>query len=167
MPPSPNKNAGVQVREKVLEAIAPLRRGRPTPISLHRATTGPSSPMQEKVECKSTELDFNDAEDESWKADCGAVRAYRSGLVSPTKWPLPVASYDDAWSVARGPSTDAEKAKNRDRRKTIQGSQVDLSGFGDSFGVGWSYHQLRSNPPPHVWYPLVDTAAEHQASGDY
>ena len=134
--PSSNKNAGVQAREKVLEAIAPLRRGRPTPISLHHATTGPSSPMQEKVERKSTELDFNDAEDESWKAARGAVRGHRSGLVSPTKWSLPAASYDDAWSVARGLNTDAEKAKNRDRRKTVMGSQGDLSGFGDSFGGG-------------------------------
>ena len=134
--PSSNKNAGVQAREKVLEAIAPLRRGRPTPISLHHATTGPSSPMQEKLERKPTELEFNDAEDESWKAARGAVRGHRSGLMSPTKWPLPAASYDDAWSVARGPSTDAEKAKNRDRRKTVQGFQGDLSGFGDSFEGG-------------------------------
>jgi len=136
LPPSSNKNAGVQAREKVLEAIAPLRRGRPTTISLHHATTGPSSPTQEKLERKPTELEFNDAENESWKAARGAVRGHRSGLMSPTKWPVPTASYDDAWNVARGSSTDAEKAKNRDRRKTVLGSQADLSGFGDSFGGG-------------------------------
>lgn len=113
-----------------------MRRGRPTTISLHHAPTGPSSPIQEKVERKPTELEFNDAEDESWKAACGAVRGHRSGLMSPTKWPVPATSYDDAWSVARGPSTDAEKAKNRDRRKTVLGSQGDLSGFGDLFGGG-------------------------------
>ena len=139
LPPSSNKNAGVQAREKVLEAIAPLRRGRPTTISLHHATTGPSSPTQEKLERKQTELEFNDAEDESWKAARGAVRGHRSGLMSPTKWPVPAASYDDAWSVARGSSTDAEKAKNRDRRKTVLGSQGDLSGFGDSFGGGLEF----------------------------
>ena len=136
LPQSSNKNAGVQAREKVLEAIAPLRRGRPTTISLHHATTGPSSPIQDKVERKPTELEFNDAEDESWKAARGAVRGHRSGLISPTKWPVPAMSYDDAWNIARGPSSEAEKAKNRDRRRTVLGSQGDLSGFGDSFGGG-------------------------------
>ncbi|KAI9508366.1 hypothetical protein F5148DRAFT_1355962 [Russula earlei] len=105
-----DKNAGIQAREKVLEAIAPLRRGRPS-VSLHHAITGPSSPSQEKVERKSTELEFKDAEDNSWKAARGAVRGHRSGLASPTAWPPPT-------------------AKNRDRRKTV------LGGFGDSFEVG-------------------------------
>ena len=124
---NPDKNAGVQAREKVLEAIAPLRRGRPTPVSLHHATTGPSSPTKEKVERKPSDLEFKDAEDESWKAARGAVRGHRSGLASPTRWPPPAASLDDAWGVARGSGTGAEKAKDRDRRKTV------LGGFGDSF----------------------------------
>ena len=134
LPPSanPDKNAGVQAREKVLEAIAPLRRGRPAPMSLHHATTGPSSPTKDKIEPKSTELEFKDAEDESWKAARGAVRGHRSGLASPTRWRAPAASLDDAWSVM-GSSTDADKAKNRDRRKTVLGS---LGGFGDSFESG-------------------------------
>jgi AP2-associated kinase len=137
MPPSanPEKNAGVQAREKVLEAIAPLRRGRPA-ISLHHATTGPSSPTQEKIEHKPTELEFKDAEDQSWKAARGTVRGHRSGLASPTAWPPPAASIDDAWSVSRGSGADTDKAKNRDRRKTVQGSLSLLSGFGDSFGGG-------------------------------
>ncbi|KAF8506521.1 hypothetical protein F5888DRAFT_1602375 [Russula emetica] len=130
-PVNPDKNAGVQAREKVLEAIAPLRRGRPTPVSLHHAPTGPSSPTKEKVERKPSELEFKDAEDESWKAARGAVRGHRSGLASPTRWPPPVASFDDAWNVARGSGTDADKPKDRDRRKTVQGSS--LGGFGDSF----------------------------------
>ena len=128
-PVNPDKNAGVQAREKVLEAIAPLRRGRPTPVSLHHATTGPSSPSKEKVEYKPSELEFKDAEDESWKAARGAVRGHRSGLASPTRWPPPVAPLDDAWSFARGSGTGADKAKDRDRRRTVQGSL----GFGDSF----------------------------------
>ena len=127
---NPDKNAGVQAREKVLEAIAPLRRGRPTPISLHHATTGPSSPAKEKVEHKPSELEFKDAEDESWKAARGAVRGHRSGLASPTRWQPPGASLDDAWGVARGSGTGADKTKDRDRRRTVQAS---LGGFGDSF----------------------------------
>jgi AP2-associated kinase len=135
-PPSltkPDKNAGVQAREKVLEAIAPLRRGRPAPVSLHHATTGPSSPTREKTERKPLELEFNQAEDESWKAARGAVRGHRSGITSPTTWPPPAASTDDAWSFARGSGADADKSKNRDRRKTVQGSVAGLGGFGDSF----------------------------------
>jgi AP2-associated kinase len=136
-PPSTksDKNAGVQAREKVLEAIAPLRRGRPAPVSLHHAT-GPSSPTREKVERKPLELEFNEAEDESWKAARGAVRGHRSGLglTSPTTWPPPAASIDDAWNFARGGSgANVDKSKNRDRRKTVQGSMAGLSGFGDSF----------------------------------
>jgi AP2-associated kinase len=68
---NPNKSACVQAREKVLEAIAPLRRGRPVPVSLRHATTGPSSPSKEKVGHKPSELEFKDAEDELWKAACG------------------------------------------------------------------------------------------------
>ncbi|KAH9081482.1 hypothetical protein EDB83DRAFT_2333002 [Lactarius deliciosus] len=142
VPPSstkPDKNAGVQAREKVLEALAPLRRGRPAPVSLHHSTTGPSSPIKEKAERKPLELEFNEAEDESWKAARGAVRGHRSGLVSPTTWPPPAASIDDAWGVARGSGTDTpDKSKNRDRRKTVQGSIAGLSGFGDSFDGGFA-----------------------------
>ena len=128
----PDKNASVQARENVLEAIAPLRRGRPTPVSLHHVT-GPSSPTRERTERKPLELEFNEAEDESLKAARGAVRGHHSGIASPTKGPPPAASNDDAWSFARGSGADADKSKNRDRRKTVQGSVAGLSGFGDSF----------------------------------
>ncbi len=129
-PANPEKNAGVQAREKVLEAIAPLRRGRPNPVSLHHATTGPSSPTKEKVEPRPSELEFKDAEDESWKAARGAVRGHRSGLASPTRWQPPAPSLDDAWSVARGSGAGADKTKDRDRRRTV------LGGFGDSSEAG-------------------------------
>jgi AP2-associated kinase len=145
VPPAsnPDKNAGVQAREKVLEAIAPLRRGRPAPVSLHHVT-GPSSPTREKIGPKSTELEFKDAEDESWKAARGAVRGHRSGLMSPTRWPPPVTSLDDAWNVAGGSGTDADKAKNRDRRKTVQ---VSPGGFGDSFEGGLELPSITTARP--------------------
>ena len=138
-PPSssnPVKNAGVQAREKVLEAIAPLRRGRPAPVSLHHAVTGPSSPTKDKGERKAPELEFNDAEDESWKAARGALRGHRSGLTSPTAWPPPAPSLDDAWNLAGGSGADTGKAKKSDRRKTLQGSLSGTGGFGDSFDSG-------------------------------
>src|SRR5258708_2815342 len=118
-PADPNKNAGVQAREKVLEAIAPLRRGRPNPVSLHHATTGPSSPTKEKGELRPPEIEFKDAEDESWKAARGAVRGHRSGLASPTRWQPPAPSLDNAWSVARESVAGADKTKDRDRRRTL------------------------------------------------
>lgn len=139
---NPDKNAGVQAREKVLEAIAPLRRGRPTPVSLHHATTGPSSPSKEKAQHKPSEHEFKDAEDESWKAARGAVRGHRSGLASPTRWLPPAASLDDAWGVARGSGTSGDKAKDRDRRRTVQGS---VGGFGDSFEARLDLPSISTN----------------------
>ena len=68
VPPSltkPDKNAGIQAQEKVLEAVTPLRRGQSAPVLLHHATTGPLSLTREKTECKLLELEFNEAEDES------------------------------------------------------------------------------------------------------
>ena len=38
---SPAKNAGVQAREKVLEAIATMRRGRPAPLQTTQRPTSP------------------------------------------------------------------------------------------------------------------------------
>jgi hypothetical protein len=109
-----------------------LRCGRPAPVSLHHATTGPASPSKEKVEHKPSELEFKDAEDESWKAarHGGAVRRHRSGLASPTRWLPQAVSLDDAWGVARGSGTSGDKVKDRDRRRTMQGS---VGGFGDAF----------------------------------
>ncbi|KAH9962736.1 hypothetical protein BGW80DRAFT_1354206 [Lactifluus volemus] len=135
---NPVKNAGVQARERVLEAIAPLRRGRPAPVSLHHAVTGPSSPTKDKAERKAPELEFNDAEDESWRAARGALRGHRSGLMSPTTWVPPAASLDDAWNlVVRGSGGDTGKLK-KDRRKTMQGSPSGMVGFGDSFDLGFA-----------------------------
>ncbi|KAI0308360.1 hypothetical protein B0F90DRAFT_1682161 [Multifurca ochricompacta] len=155
-----DKNAAIQAREKVLEAIAPLRRGRPAPVSLHHATTGPASPTKEKAERKLPELEFKDAEDESWKAARGAVRGHRSGLASPTTWPPPVVSLDDAWSVMRESGTDADKAKNRDRRKTLQGSLSGLGGFGDSFDDGLA---LSSTAPVATSSRLQETTSRFRA----
>ncbi|KAI0248354.1 hypothetical protein BJV78DRAFT_1284870 [Lactifluus subvellereus] len=177
-PPSsanPVKNAGVQAREKVLEAIAPLRRGRPAPVSLHHAVTGPSSPMKDKGERKPPEPEFNDAEDESWKAARGALRGHRSGLASPTTWPPPAPSLDDAWNLLGESGADTGKAKRSDRRKTVQGSLSGMGGFGDSFdsglalsssaaaavsasGTPWLTPQLSVKPTTNPSRPLETTS---------
>ena len=129
---SPAKNAGVQAREKVLEAIAPMRRGRPAPL---QTTQRPTSPYkaQEKENNKQSnaelDMDFAVEEEASWKAvkhGRGAVRGHRSGLTSPEAWKVRNPPLDDAWDLGR----DRDKEKDRNRRKTYQG---ELAGFGDSF----------------------------------
>ena len=135
---NPVKNVGVQARERVLEAIAPLRRGRPALVSLHHAVTGPSSPTKDKAERKAPDLEFDDAEDESWKAARGALRGHRSGLASPTTWVPPAPSLDDAWNlVVRESGEDTGKLK-KGRHKTMQGSPSGMAGFGDSFDLGFA-----------------------------
>src|SRR5258708_15242103 len=66
----------------------------------------------------------------SWMVDQLLTSATQMLSVSPTRWPLPAASLDDAWSVARGSSAGADKTKDRDRRRTV------LGGFGDSSEAG-------------------------------
>ncbi|TFY51288.1 hypothetical protein EVG20_g11070, partial [Dentipellis fragilis] len=136
------KNAGVQAREKVLEAIAPMRRGRPTPL---QSSSRPSSPTKEggKENRKATnratnndfEMDFGMDEEDTWKAAKnarGAVRGHRSGLASPDAWKVKHSGFDDAWDIGRA---DKDKEKDRDRRKTFQGGLDGgfSRGFGDSF----------------------------------
>ncbi|KAI0066503.1 hypothetical protein BV25DRAFT_1392784 [Artomyces pyxidatus] len=136
-PVSPEKNAGVQAREKVLEAIAPMRRGRPSALP---STSRPSSPEKENRKGAPQwpetdfETDFAVDEEETWKAvknAHGAVRGHRSGLASPGVWGggKSTTTFDDAWDVGRG------KDKDKDRRKTFQpGQDAGFSkGFGDSF----------------------------------
>ncbi|KAI0724779.1 hypothetical protein C8Q72DRAFT_856996 [Fomitopsis betulina] len=55
-------NAGIEARDKVLEAIAPMRRGRPTPL----ATPQPSSPKKERA----------------FEMDMKGVRGHKSGLAA-------------------------------------------------------------------------------------
>ncbi|THH20483.1 hypothetical protein EW146_g868 [Bondarzewia mesenterica] len=128
----PTKNAGVQARERVLEAIAPMRRGRPAPI---QSTSPPASPAkeQEKENRKwadaELDMDFGVEEEARWKAvknTRGAVRGHRSGLASPEAWKVKSPALDDAWDLGK----DRDKGRDRDRRKTYQAG---LSGFGDSF----------------------------------
>ncbi|KAI0315661.1 hypothetical protein OF83DRAFT_1246259 [Amylostereum chailletii] len=125
-PQAMGKNAGVQAREKVLEAIAPMRRGRPPMLS----TSRPSSPS--KPDSRWAD-DFGVDEEASWKAAKNAhqpIRGHRSGLTSPTSWG-PKKTVDDAWDVSRL----EDKPSDWDRRKTFQAGMDGAfgKGFGDSF----------------------------------
>ncbi|KAH9932082.1 uncharacterized protein BXZ73DRAFT_101459 [Epithele typhae] len=94
-----NKNAGVEAREKVLEAIAPMRRGRPAQgIPSSKTPSRPGSPEKPVA----FETKFGDDEDRSWKGparsplptprnDAGSANSQAGSANSKTD--------GDAWSV--------------------------------------------------------------------
>ena len=100
-------NAGVQAREKVLEAIAPMRRGRPTSTSTHDSKSRQSSPQKENTQARiQTWLDEGFAADGAKRTQgiVSPVRGHRSGAaaIMTDAWkprnPAPLA-IDDAWNV--------------------------------------------------------------------
>ena len=105
--PNRNTNAGVQAREKVLEAIAPMRRGRPTSTSTHDSRSRQSSPQKENTQAKvQTWLDEGFAVEGAKRTQgvVSSVRGHRSGAaaIMTDAWkprnPAPLA-VDDAWNV--------------------------------------------------------------------
>lgn len=121
---SPSRNAGVQAREKVLEAIAPMRRGRPSTSATHtpEPKSRPPSPQKEKTQGKLSNWlddDFAAQEDKAWKAvqsnQAVPPVKHRSGIASMDAWkvrnPMPSAM-DEAWIVeGRGKDAPREKPK--------------------------------------------------------
>ncbi|KAF7981086.1 hypothetical protein HWV62_34779, partial [Athelia sp. TMB] len=117
-----SKNPGVQAREKVLEAIAPMRRGRPVSTSGQTPPESKSrtaSPQKEKAQQSKVQNWLDDSfaadEEKAWKAmkstQSGAapVRGHRSGTATLETWkvknPVPPAM-DPTWSTdarANGP----------------------------------------------------------------
>ncbi|KIJ66181.1 hypothetical protein HYDPIDRAFT_109176 [Hydnomerulius pinastri MD-312] len=116
---SKGTGAGVQAREKVLEAIAPMRRGRPStaqqaepaPPSTSRPPSPPKGPPQTPAKPAKQDLlgdDFGAEEDRAWKAmkssasSAGNVRAHKSGGATTSAW-KPKSSapggLDATWSV--------------------------------------------------------------------
>ncbi|KAJ7222867.1 kinase-like domain-containing protein [Mycena haematopus] len=136
--PSPSKNAGVQARDKVLEAIAPMRRGRPTTEG--RQTASPSrsrntSPQKELERAQHhppppppPSQNWLDEENKAWNAV-----TVKSGTSAPKRSAL-----DDAWTTRGGASTAATPSK----------------GFGDDFAEKlWdSFDPAKSsvNSPPSL-----------------
>ncbi|KAL5533626.1 hypothetical protein ACEPAG_86 [Sanghuangporus baumii] len=110
---SPPTN-GIQAREKVLEAIAPMRRGRPSSPTRGRRFPEDAFNLLDSVESR------------PWTSK--PAKAHKSGLaaISTTKSPLPVrpaeVGLDDAWQV---PDTATRK-----RRATGA-----VNGFVDSFSA--------------------------------
>ena len=120
---SPAKNAGVEARDKVLEAIAPMRRGRPP--QGQASTQSPSrNPSPEKP--VSFETKFGEEDDHTWKG----LRAARSGLpsVGGDAASLGSKADADAWSIASRQSAQKQDASSR------RGFESDFSsGLGSKF----------------------------------
>ncbi|RDX46768.1 hypothetical protein OH76DRAFT_1406613 [Lentinus brumalis] len=116
------KNAGVEAREKVLEAIAPMRRGRP-PQSHPSRPGSPEKPV-------AFETKFGDDE-HAWKG----LRPARSGLPSLGAGSASLASKGDAdaWSV--GSRQSAQKSDSSERRAFDNDFS---SGFGSKFSAARS-----------------------------
>ncbi|KAG2360626.1 hypothetical protein BDR07DRAFT_1411844 [Suillus spraguei] len=94
-------NAGVQARDRVLEAIAPMRRGRP----YHSQATNDATASLINLPASYEE------EDKAWK-EMKALLPSQSGSVTATVWKPKISAppLDDAWSV----ETRASKAISDD-----------------------------------------------------
>ncbi|KAH6916694.1 other/NAK protein kinase [Coprinopsis sp. MPI-PUGE-AT-0042] len=118
------QNQGVQAREKVLEAIAPMRRGRPTTNAKEASSSrqpSPAKPVSKSTQPNQVPLpkptsgdpepNWLDKEEASWKTTQSDARERANAL------------FDEAWNVSGGSS-----AANK-------GSDVKSpAGFGDDFG---------------------------------
>lgn len=149
---SPSKNAGIEARDKVLEAIAPMRRGRPTPL----ATPQPSSPKKERA--FEMDMKFGAEDDHAWRG----VRGHKSGLAA-VHTPSNHSQRDavDAWGVGRRGTQEQSK----DARTPVE------KGFGDDFSAGFSktfgdsFQPSRSpQPTPSPRPPAVSTALNRNTS---
>lgn len=145
---TPVKNAGTQVREKILEAIAPMRRGRPEASSTSRSRS--TSPLKEPTKSKvlgnvpGGVLSTN--KDQAWKLplkDNAFVRGHKSGLVT-----------SGAWKVKHSAPPDPI-SKDKDNATLSPGFDSDFltNGFGDSFtgsplAFGFSDDKSKAAPIP-------------------
>ena len=157
-PASAKKNNGVQAREKVLEAIAPMRRGRPGTSSAPRSRS--TSPRKEvtkgKISASGQMPAFSIDKDHAWKLapkDNTFVRGHKSGVVT-----------SGSWQVRPSPSPDlASAGKNTKTFSPSFDNDFLSKGFGDSFGgssLSLDFSNGRSKaapipiPKPHLSGPM-------------
>ena len=105
--PSPAKNTGIQARDKVLEAIAPMRRGRPSPSQQHdfavsEMSKPPSPPKLPLEATKPPKVDllgdhFGVEEDNAWRVMKSAATS--DGAI---KEPISSSSAMSAWKPKGG-----------------------------------------------------------------
>ncbi|TFK26780.1 hypothetical protein FA15DRAFT_667070 [Coprinopsis marcescibilis] len=120
---SPPRNQGVQAREKVLEAIAPMRRGRPNNHSRedstsrqpspHKALAPKHTPSIPPSSTSSKDSGWVDKEDANWKNMTAQAEARERAN----------AMFDTAWKVAN----PAQPGKDTDSKQAPAGFDNDFS----------------------------------------
>lgn len=130
--PSNPPNQGVQAREKVLEAIAPMRRGRPTASKESLSTSRPPTPPKHSQSRSEYSKDWSDSgfgpeQDKAWK-----VATERHSSSRP-----PNAS-DEAWNLGE---LDQNLGREKKDRPT---------GFGDDFAHKLWNSQDPNSPTPRL-----------------
>lgn len=129
----PTRNAGTEARDKVLEAIAPMRRGRP--VHSPAAPSPPPSPRKERDRNGTTnfslDMKFGAEEDKAWRG----VRGHKSGMASIGGGTTVNLNSGDAWGLG---SKDGRKEPGMKDKLELPGFDSDFStsfnkGFGDAF----------------------------------
>ncbi|TFY55998.1 hypothetical protein EVJ58_g7903 [Rhodofomes roseus] len=131
---SPSKNAGIEARDKVLEAIAPMRRGRPPPMA-----QAPSSPKKERA--FEMDMKFGADDDRVWRG----VKGHKSGLA------VVHAHRDagDAWGMGQ----KGAQEPSRDSRPSFE------KGFGNDFSSGFGKTFWRLVPACAVSFAVAQASA--------
>ena len=130
--PSPTKNTGIQARDKVLEAIAPMRRGRPSSSQpIVSDVSKPPSPVKALPETKKPKVDLLDdrfgmEEDNAWKAMKGSV-SNDQGAKAPGS-----TSAMSAWKPKSGAQVEVDATRSVESKVT-KDTRSPNSTFGDSF----------------------------------
>ena len=127
--PASAKNNGIQAREKVLEAIAPMRRGRPeaSPTPRSRSTSPRKEPTKSKISGNRPTPAPSIDKDQTWKfahKDNSFIRGHKSGLVSSGAWKVKPSVSPDPISKGKATMTLSPGFDN----------DFLTNGFGDSFG---------------------------------
>lgn len=127
--PASTKNNGIQAREKVLEAIAPMRRGRPeaSPTPRSRSTSPRKEPTKSKTSGNGPVPALSTDKDQAWKfahKDNAFVRGHKSGLVTSGAWKVKPSVSPDPISKGKATMTLSPGFDN----------DFLTNGFGDSFG---------------------------------
>ncbi|KAF6754245.1 other/NAK protein kinase [Ephemerocybe angulata] len=111
---APPMNAGAQAREKVLEAIAPMRRGRPA-----NSTSGTSSPAKSTTPLPANNASMSSGKESNWLDNEEA--AWKSMSAQAKAREKANALFDEAWKVTGAPKKEGDAPRQA------------ATGFGDDF----------------------------------
>ncbi|CCL98156.1 uncharacterized protein FIBRA_00150 [Fibroporia radiculosa] len=153
------KTPGIEARDKVLEAIAPMRRGRPTPSPA--MPSPPASPKKERT--FGLDAKFSAEDDRIWRG----VRGHKSGLASIGGGGVDLSrDVGDAWAVGskerKQTQAKGERGPDSERQIFEKAFPDDFSAsFGKSFGD--SFQPARSPAPTAPSYPAPSPSPKPQS----